>query len=721
MVMTGLVATTGFASAQDILDPPLEGRGHISGVVTDATDGTPVQGVAAELYNQTPAGNVGSFIGTLNTDETGRYAFTNRLPKCYIVRIIAPEGRTINDGPSIDLPQCIEAGDVILDLDAALDPPASGPITGGVFELDELSTPVADVKVDLFTANANGGRGDFIGFTFTGTDGRFIFEDQSDGCYVATFIAPEGRTFEGDRRFHQPGVCVELGIADADLTVGLDPIVVLPTGELGGLVSELEGAPVPGVDVELLVDIETSIGGGGTIDTAVTGDDGRYLFSAVADGCYQVRFIAPPGRTFAGGPSLNVDACVEEGGSNLEVDATIDADILSSLGGLVEEADGTGVADVAVTIFASDEIGTVGEQVAATSTGDDGTYAETLPAGCYVVRITAPTDRTIGEATEVDLPACVEAAEIRTDLGATLDPVPTGSIAGVVTDSDDTPLVDVKVDLFEANEDGSRGAFLGFARTGDDGSFGFADLEARCYTLTFIAPEGRTFTNGRRWFQPTRCVEAGVETVVDAQLAPDAALNGTLSGAITDLADVAVAGVKVDLFNSVEGRRDSFVGFTNTDDAGAYSFSVPAGCYIITMIAPDGAEFATGRFFQTSTICVESSGEVTGIDGRLLSGLELGSLGGVVVDGADLPVPDVKVTYWATTADGARGDFLGREDSDEQGLFSKSLADGCYWAIGVAPEGTTINGGQFAEIFDCLEEAEVIDAIVFEVEPLPVG
>lgn len=722
--MVGLVATSGAASA-DIETPPLEGRGHISGVVTDGDDTSPVQGVVTELYNQTANGSVGSFIGTLSTDETGRYAYTNRLPKCYYVRILAPEGRTIVEQPSADLPVCIEAGDVVTDLNAELDavgPGSTGTLVGVVTELDD--TPMVDVKVDLFLQADGGGRGDFVGFARTDETGAATFAEQPIDCYVLTYIAPEGRVFNDNvSPFIQRVLCIEEADQTVSATVALQPVDTSNFAQLGGLVSEADLTPVAGVAVELISGLEV-------VDTATTGDDGRYEFAEVMGGaCYNVRVVAPLGRTIEGGEFKDLPICVEPGDSVLNLDAILDAEILVTVSGTVTDSDASGVVGVNVEYFASDEAGTVGELVTSTATIDDGVHETILEIGCYVARIEAPFGRTIGGEAFVDIAFCAETGDVIDNIDATLDAVVVelGSITGVVSEvvvetGDDLaadPVFDVKIDLFEANDDGSRGAFLGFTRTAEDGTYTFAELEARCYTLTFIAPEGRTFTNGSRWFQPTRCVEDGLTVVVDAELAPDPTLNGTLSGQVTNAEGAPVDDVKVDLFNAENGSRTSFVGFTRTDETGAYQFSVPAGCYIITMIAPEGDEFTTGPFFQLPMNCVEANGAITGLDGALLSGANLGSVGGSVLDSFESPVADVRVTYWSTRADGGRGDFLGREDSDVEGLFSKALPGGCYWLVGVAPEGSIFESGQFAEAFACIEAGESFEDIFFFLTPLP--
>ncbi|MEL6982422.1 MAG: glycoside hydrolase family 16 protein [Actinomycetota bacterium] len=66
----------------------------------------------------------------------------------------------------------------------------------------------------------------------------------------------------------------------------------------------------------------------------------------------------------------------------------------------------------------------------------------------------------------------------------------------------------VKVDLFQANADGSRGGYLRDARTDGGGGYGFTVADG-CYVITMTAPDGREFTNGSRWYQRSVCVTNG--------------------------------------------------------------------------------------------------------------------------------------------------------------------------------------------------------------------
>jgi 5-hydroxyisourate hydrolase-like protein (transthyretin family) len=143
------------------------------------------------------------------------------------------------------------------------------------------------------------------------------------------------------------------------------------------------------------------------------------------------------------------------------------------------------------------------------ATDQAGTFSSEVDAGCYVLTFIAPVDENFeGTGRWLDVPACVDGGQTTSGLDAVLETAVAGaaSIGGVVT-RDGSPASGVTVDLFTANADGSRGAWLGDTSTDAAGRFAHAAVPG-CYVLTFIAPAGLVFENGTPWHQPTTCVSA---------------------------------------------------------------------------------------------------------------------------------------------------------------------------------------------------------------------
>ncbi len=201
--------------------------------------------------------------------------------------------------------------------------------------------------------------------------------------------------------------------------------------------------------------------------------------------------------------------------------------------------------------------------------------------------------------------------------GADGAPDQTGTLTGRVTDGD-AGAPGVEIDLFEAMADGSRGTFLAKATTDTDGRFRH-ETTAGCYVLTFIAPDGRTFTGGRQWHQPSACVQAG-ETISGLDIALEGAGPGATVGGTVTQADGGVAGVVVDLFTAqADGSRGVWLGDATTDGDGRYQHPVSAGCYVLTFIAPDGETFSNGSRWYQPAVCVEAGGSST-VDATLAGG-----------------------------------------------------------------------------------------------------
>lgn len=157
---------------------------------------------------------------------------------------------------------------------------------GGV---GDESGPVSGLQIDLFEAQADGARGQWLRSVTTGEEGRFHIATEP-GCYVLTYVAPPDRHFvlSGSPWFSR-SVCLDAGSYRSVSSVVVAGVSNEP-GHLDGQVLD-DGVGVPGLHVDLFDQDRLYLG------TRVTGTDGRVRFE-VETACYQVTFIAPEGRTF---------------------------------------------------------------------------------------------------------------------------------------------------------------------------------------------------------------------------------------------------------------------------------------------------------------------------------------------------------------------------------------------------------------------------------------
>ncbi len=285
------------------------------------------------------------------------------------------------------------------------------------------------------------------------------------------------------------------------------------------------------------------------------------------------------------------------------------------------------------------------------------------------------------------------------------DPDP-GSIGGSVTDTDGATVAGVTVDLFESNEAGDRLSYVGSAQTDGSGAYRF-EVDAGCYAVTFIAPSGRSFTDGNSWFNAAACVAAG-ETVsgVDAVLQSTADESASIGGSVTGDGG-GVAGVTVDLFTAAgDGSRGTYVRSTTTDGSGDYSFSVDAGCYVVTFIAPSGQQFTNGSPWLNAGVCVAAGETVDSLDAALAAAADA-SIGGRVTEADRDTVAGVTVDLFAATGDGSRGTYLVSTYTAGDGGYGFDVAAGCYVLTFIAPDGRTFtNGTSWLNVPACVASGE---------------
>lgn len=279
-----------------------------------------------------------------------------------------------------------------------------------------------------------------------------------------------------------------------------------------------------------------------------------------------------------------------------------------------------------------------------------------------------------------------------------------------VVNSSGTGASGVDVDLFEADESGSRLSYLTTATTGDDGAHRFELDTGGCYSMVFIAPSESRFVTGN-YFQTFRCIETGSSAEVIAELQP-ASETATIITEVVE-PDGPVPGVDVDLFTAAtDGTRGSYLQSASTGADGTVSFEQPGGCYVVVAIAGEGAIFTNGTGFWENPVCVES-----GSSARVLAVLE-GQSGGVaiyegtVIDTDGSGVQGATVEVWAATSNGNRSNYLLSQDSGPNGSYRIELNAGCYLTVTLTPPDQRYESlGNYVPLFICLDSGQVFEAV----------
>ncbi|MGH1490104.1 MAG: S8 family serine peptidase [Acidimicrobiales bacterium] len=242
---------------------------------------------------------------------------------------------------------------------------------------------VADVDVDLF----NEGRVSYLASTQTDDQGEFSFEDLAPGCYVVTFIAPDGSSFASGTYANSSG-CVTAGEA----TDGFDATLFIEGGSdtaIGGRVTDLADLGVADISADLF-SADSSGQRISFLRTVRSDSDGNYRFDLAEGGCYSVVLIAPAGETFTNGSEYSQQFnCPETGVEILDLNAQVDAgealvDVRPTIAGTTSDLDGT-PARLKVDLFTMNADGTRGLFIRSVSSDIDGRYSFDVDPGCYVV------------------------------------------------------------------------------------------------------------------------------------------------------------------------------------------------------------------------------------------------------------------------------------------------------------------------------------------------
>ncbi len=374
------------ATTEDI-DASLATGGALAGTVTDA-DGAPIRGarVSASPVDGGPGGQSAS------TDTNGRFTIAGLAPGSYRLSYRGPVGSDFvtrfYDGKATlgaSDPVAVEAGETTAALDAVL--PRGGRIGGRI--TDAGGAAIAGAAVTVTPADGSG----VGGFAGTAADGTYTVAGLVEGAYEVEVEGPYDsdyvpRSLEGT-----------VAVTAGQTTPGVDAVLAAG-GRITGTVTGPDGKAVAEAVVSALPPA------GGAARTVVTGSDGSYALTGVAVGGHRVRFVSPEAQDLATeyftdrvAAALADEVAVTAGTTTRDVDARLEAG--GRIAGTVTDPAGNPVPGARVKILDA-----AGNEIAATDTAADGTYAlRGLRAGTYRVRFEA------AGFTAVEVPVTVVAGE----------------------------------------------------------------------------------------------------------------------------------------------------------------------------------------------------------------------------------------------------------------------------------------------------------------------
>jgi hypothetical protein len=329
---------------------------------------------------------------------------------------------------------------------------------------------------------------------------------------VQTLATGDGKILLGRRTSGEPGR-IEIYEPSGD-GFQLADIIVAPRGNegFGASLAANDGLIAAGSSEPLVDQIELfePDGAGGYINTTV--DPGTDVQDPPAIGLLADTLVvgAPQvGQPPAPGALYLYPLTGDDGGTAPR----------ASISGAIRFDDGSAAEGAKVDLFATRADGGRGTFLGFDRADADGSYRfDDLDAGCYILVFIAPDDATYNGRRYRELPVCVDDGQQAGRKNVTLVADDRQAlVGGTITDDRGKPVPGAKVDLFQTAADGSRGQFIGFRRADDDGRYQFP-VTPGCSTLTFIAPEGYTYSGGR-FYQPTVCTEPGQQLLdTDASL-----------------------------------------------------------------------------------------------------------------------------------------------------------------------------------------------------------
>ena len=496
----------------------------------------------------------------------------------------------------------------------------------------------------------------------TNADGQFGFSGLAAGDYTLTISEYDAveYAFEPTREF-----ALELDGAEIENFTGR----ALRTATVMGYVT-VEDAPLPGIDVTLIMVVGTS---GEIVGAMPTGETGGYTFGPLLAGAYQVRIGEYDDEyDFAAG-DMQVTAVMTDSTATVNFAATIIR--TASVSGRVTIA-GDPMKDVTVTLT-----GDHAPDDNSRMTGDYGMYEfDDLRKGDYTLTISGydavdyhfePT----GESFALELGG----SAIKNFTGKALR---TATVMGYVT-VENAPLPGIGVTLIMVTG-ATSGEIVGAMATGDNGGYTFGPLLAGAYQVR-IGEYDDEYDFAAGDMQVTAVMTDSTATV---NFAATIIRTAMVSGMVT-IDGEAMKDIEVTLTG--EHAPDDNSKMTGVD--GSYSFDeLRKGAYTVTMTNPDDNAYSFPTVATPVNLGVGQEQPGISFAGTRL---KRASISGQVHAAGD-PVANVTVTL--------SGDATGEDMTDANGEYNfPGLAIGSYTV--------TISGwAGAAYIFDApSSDAEIVN------------
>lgn len=638
---------------------------HISGTVTSG--GTVASDVRVDAYD-----DQGMWVAGYWTDRRGVYNMPVPAGAAYRLEFSDSQRQTFrteywNDQPTLEAatPIVVGTSDVTgKDADLARNPQIRGVVS------DEDSDEIEGADVDVF--RLVDGAYQQVGWFQSGVDGHYRAPVEAGGTYKIRFRLWDFRTkWLGDstNEAGAAALAVTTTITGKDVRLTRAPVVT-------GVVSGPSG-PVPYARVTAYR--QESPWYFPEVNTTTAGKDGSYSLG-LEPGEYRIGFAGGDALT----PEYYDNSATVAASTPVTIDVfgrTIDATLAANptiRGTVRSDVDGAPLAGISVSSAvkvanSNPPFWTGGSPVV---TGPDGTYALPVPVGTHRVFFYGGPDYRMeydGDTPEFDLATSVDVGSAGATVDASLAHNPT--VSGVVTGPGGTVLAGVQVSLLEKDATGRVYSRV-TGRTGADGSYELSALPGS-YALRFRDDRNGLYRTEYLGNSPTK---AGAEMLelsegtklrgVDAELAAQAAITGTVTGP-----DGPAAGVVVSAVDLQDDDPDGNPLTTTTSATGDYSLALEDGTYRLYFTPPNlllRPEFwKDALLWEDARDVVVEGSVVTNVDAKL----EVGS----GVSGTVSVIGDAVARYVDFYARDADGDWAFYDNGYvNNGVFDTSLPPGTY-------------------------------------------
>ena len=683
------------------IDAALAVGGQISGIVTAAQGGVPLENVLVQVYAASepacPPASLCSSRAFAYTNSSGEYTLTGLETGNYIVSFSSHDYLTLyydnrSEWLGADFIHVV-LGQTTGNINAALSP--AGSITGHVTDADG-GAPLAGVHVYAFD-NRNAAEVCYDCPSYVSMDqtdatgayslsglptGEYYLKFETQG-YFSSYYNDRAGLFEAD----------PVSVTAPQTTGGIDAALTLGGRITGRVTASMGGAPLAGMDVYVFNSPVNS--SSGLVAQALTDANGDYSVSPLQAGQYYVGFVSSQYRQTYYNNKFTLSAAdaipVALGQTTAGIDASLDA--LGKISGTVTDADGgaplEGVS-VLVAQWIDGNYGGIKNHAFTNSTGqyvvaglEPGVYSLEFYRGGYLPSYYNSKDNwSAADKISVDYNTTVEPVDAALSTG--------GEISGQVTAAEGgAPLENAEVCAAV-----SRNSY-GYACAQSDGAgqYLITGLAAGTYYLHFTAVGyASSYYNNH----PT-AAQADPVTVTLGQVTAniDAALGlgSRIRGRVTSAEDGSpLAGITVDAWFKDSDLHEARA---VTDPQGNYTLSgLDAGKYTVQFLPPEESDYISQYFSGKSTlmaatpVAVGANTTTDHVDASLARG---GRISGTVTSQSGLPLQyvDVQATYLSTSCGQPEWIQAGWAETDANGQYTiRKLPTGTY-QVGFWPQSSS--------------------------------